>query len=126
MPLGGPFGLITTRFIAIETPDGEIDVACDVVAPSYLTGAVYPDVLLRLENPDLVAACTAFDQSRDADTSRSNAVSWEDYDERMGFILTFFRAYQRDTRFFDVPTRYLPGDQRSRSGPGHVLPAHGS
>ncbi|MFH8252052.1 hypothetical protein ACH3VR_16935 [Microbacterium sp. B2969] len=108
MPLGGPFGLITTRFIAIETPDGDIDVCRDVLAPAYLAGQIFPAVLLELDNVDLRSACDAFGQSRGTDTSASNALRWEDYDDRMGFILTFFRAYQRDTRFFDVPARYLP------------------
>ncbi|WP_345801613.1 hypothetical protein AAIB33_00520 [Microbacterium sp. AZCO] len=108
MPFGGPFGLITTRFIAIETPDGDIDVCRDVLAPAYLTDELFPAVLLELEHDELRAACDAFGQSRGAESSASNALRWEDYDDRMGFILTFFRAYQRDARFFDVPARYLP------------------
>jgi hypothetical protein len=108
MPLGCLFGLVTTRFIAIETPDGKVDVCCDVLAPPYLVNAIFPSVLLTLEHADLLAACVALEQSSGSDTSASNAVRWEDYDDRMGFILTFFRAYQRDSRFFDVPARYLP------------------
>jgi hypothetical protein len=111
MPLGGPFGLITTKFISIETPDGEIDVSRDVLAPSYLSEGVFPSVLVQLDHPDLVAACRALDQSAGIDVSHSNALRWEDFDDRMGFILTFFRAYQRDERFFDIPARYFPEDR---------------
>lgn len=127
MPLGGPFGLITTQFIAIETPDGDLDVARDIVAPSYLADGIFPPVLLQLDHPDLVATCRALGQSTGIDVSRSNALRWEDYDDRMGFILTFFRAYQRDERFFDIPTRYFPEGRLSDYGrPDQVFPAQGS
>ncbi len=103
MPLGGVFGLVTTRFISIETPDGPIDVCRDVPCPGYLAGARFPHVLDPLRNADLVALAVRFGQSVTDDVSASNALTWESYDERMGFILTFFRAYQRDERFFALP-----------------------
>lgn len=103
MPLGGLFGLVTTQFISIETPDGPIDVCRDVPSPGYLAGARFPPVLDPLSNADLVGLAVRFGQSVADDVSTSNALSWEDYDERMGFILTFFRAYQRDERFFLLP-----------------------
>ena len=130
MPLGGLFGLVTTKFIAIETPDGEIDVSRDVLAPAYLNDSVFPEVLIDLDHIDLRAACDEFGQSPGIDTTASNTLRWEDYDDRMGFILTFFRAYQRDARFFDVPTRYLPAVDAWPEGyslrPGHTFPAQGS
>ncbi|GAA3632291.1 hypothetical protein GCM10022200_13980 [Microbacterium awajiense] len=101
MPLGGIFGLVTTRFVRIETPDGPVDVCRDVLAP-------FPPVLTELTNADLCAECARFGQSTGLDVAASNALVWEDYDDRMGFILTFFRAYQRDERFFDVPPHFLP------------------
>ncbi|MEV8266378.1 hypothetical protein [Microbacterium sp. NPDC076911] len=107
MPLGGIFGLVTTRFVSIETPDGSIDVCRDVPPPRYLAGARFPLVLDSLANPDLVALALRFGQSPTNDVSASNALSWESYDERMGFILTFFRAYQRDARFFVVPAEVI-------------------
>lgn len=101
MPLGGVFGLVTTRFVRIETPDGPVDVCQDVIAP-------FPPALTELTNAELCAECARFGQSTGLDVAASNALVWEDYDDRMGFILTFFRAYQRDARFFDVPPRFLP------------------
>ena len=103
MPLGGVFGLVTTRFISIATPDGPIDVCRDVPCPGYLGGARFPSVLDPLRNADLVGLAARFGQSVAEDVSASNALTWESYDERMGFILTFFRAYQRDERFFALP-----------------------
>lgn len=111
MPLGGVFGLVTTRFVAIETPDGPIDVCRDVPCPGYLAGARFPGVLDPLSNADLIGLAVRFGQSAAGDVSASNALTWEDYDERMGFILTFFRAYQRDDRFFVLPEAMI--------GPAH-------
>lgn len=108
MPLGGPFGLITTRFIHIETPDGPLDVCRDVAAPHYLDGELFPAVLAELVNADLCTACAGYGQSLGADAAASNTLSWEDFDDRMGYILTFFRAYQRDERFFEIPVGFLP------------------
>ena len=108
LPLGGLFGLVTTRFVHILTPDGPLDVCRDVVAPSYLGSALFPAPLELLDNPDLCALCEHFGQSTRADAAASNALEWEDFDDRMGFILTFFRAYQRDARFFEVPAEFLP------------------
>lgn len=107
MPLGGPFGLITTRFVSILTPDGPLDVCRDVVAPGYLAPDLFPVELVALEHPELCALCERFDQSTGTSARGSRAWSWEDYDERMGFILTFFRAYQRDTRYFEVPAEFI-------------------
>lgn len=108
MPMGCLFGLITTRFVAIETPDGHLDVCEDIVAPSYLAPELFPAPLLELTHPELVAACAALGQATGTNASQSHVLKWGDYDDRMGYILTFFRAYQRDTRMFDVPARYLP------------------
>lgn len=107
MPLGGVFGILTTRFISIATPDGPIDVCRDVPCPGYLGGARFPGVLDPLRNADLVGLAARFGQSVAEDVSASNALTWESYDERMGFILTFFRAYQRDERFFALPEEMI-------------------
>lgn len=109
MPLGGIFGLVTTRFVSIMTPDGAVDVCRDVPRPAYLAGARFPQVLNPLTNPELSALALQFGQALTDDVSASNALSWESYDERMGFIFTFFRAYQRDGRFFDVPPAVIGG-----------------
>ncbi|BDZ65513.1 hypothetical protein [Agromyces mangrovi Wang et al. 2018] len=108
MPLGGLFGLVTTRFVHLETPDGPIDVTDDVAPPGYLAGAQFPVSLAALADPELVLLFLRFHQSPGGDATHSDAPIWEDFDERMGFILTFFRAHQCDPRYFDVPSRFLP------------------
>ncbi len=107
MPLGGLFGRITTRFVEVITPDGALDVCRDVPIPSYLGGARYPSVLAQLSRADLCELADRFDHALDGDVVGSRATSWECYDERMGFIFCFFRAFARDVRYFDVPAEFL-------------------
>ncbi len=113
MPLGGVFGLITTRFVEVLTPDGPLDVCQDVPAPSYLQGRLYPLVLDHLTDPDLCDLATSFAHARNPDAAGSGASSWESYQERMGFIFAFFRAYARDDRYFVVPPAFLPSTPSS-------------
>ena len=107
MPLGGLFGLVTTRFVHVVTPDGPLDVCRDVPAPSYLVGRRYPEVLDRLVNVELCELARRFGHAIGDDVGASDAATWESFEERMGYIFAFFRAFSRDTRFFDVPAAFL-------------------
>ncbi|MGB7962418.1 MAG: hypothetical protein WCF12_05580 [Propionicimonas sp.] len=107
MPLGGLFGLITTRFVQVVTPDGPLDVCRDVPAPGYLGGRRYPQVLDRLVNVELCELARRFHHAIGDDVRASDAATWESFEERMGYIFAFFRAFSRDTRFFDVPGSFL-------------------
>jgi hypothetical protein len=103
MPLGGVVGLLTTRLVSVVTPDGPVQVHRDVPRPTYLHGAAYPDVLSQLQDERLVALVRQFGQDPGLDGTASDAPSWEDYDERMGYIVCFFRAFLRDARYYDEP-----------------------
>lgn len=103
MPLGGVLGMVTTRFVSVLTPDGPVQVCRDVPHPSYLAGDLYPPVLARLQDERLVALVRRFGQDPGLDGSASDAPSWEDYDERMGYITCFFRSYLREPRYYDEP-----------------------
>ena len=107
MPLGGLFGRITTRFVEVITPDGPLDVCRDVPLPSYLGGLRYPSVLSHLTRDDLCELAERFDHAPDGDVIGSRVTTWECYDERMGYIFCFFRAFARDARYFDVPGQFL-------------------
>ncbi|MFZ0529175.1 MAG: hypothetical protein WAL91_01390, partial [Propionicimonas sp.] len=109
MPLGGLFGLVTTRFVQMVTPDGPVDVCRDVPRPSYLGGRTYPASLDRLTNVELCELARRFHHAIDTDVGASDAASWESFEERMGYIFAFFRAFARDLRFFDVPDAFLGG-----------------
>lgn len=107
MPLGGLFGRITTRFVQVVTPDGPLDVCEDVPPPSYLGGPSFPDVLEKIANLELKALAASWDQSSEGDSPNANATTWESFHERMGYIFTFFRSFQRDERYYDVPQHFL-------------------
>lgn len=107
MPLGGLFGRLVTRFVEVITPDGPLDVCEAVPAPGYLCGLRYPDVLSELSRPELCRLAARFDHPLVGGDEAGGASNWESYDERMGFIFAFFRAFARDTRYFDVPEAFL-------------------
>ena len=113
MPLGGLFGLVTTRFVHVVTPDGPLDVCRDVPRPGYLGGRMYPPTLDRLTNVDLCNLARRFHHAIDSDVGASGAATWESFEERMGYIFAFFRAYARDSRFFDVPSAFLQGSDET-------------
>lgn len=103
MPLGGLVGLFTTSFVSVVTPDGEAEVNEDVPLPRYLKGQRFPSVLAELRDPELCRLVRKFGQDPGLDVSASDAWSWEDYAERMGYIVCFFRSYLREARYFDAP-----------------------
>jgi hypothetical protein len=72
-------------------------------ANTYLAGDVYPRVLHRLDDADLVALVRRFGQDPGLDVRASNAPSWEYCDERMGYITCFFRCFQREPCYFGQP-----------------------
>ena len=102
IPLGGLAGILGTRFVKITTPDGELDVCCDVPHPGYLAGEQWPEDLIELTDPRLIALVRGYGQSL-MTTRASNAPTWESLYERMGYIACFFRAYQQDSRLFAPP-----------------------
>ncbi len=57
----------------------------------------------HLQDPDLVALVRSFGQDPGPDERASDARSWEDYAERMGYIACFFRAYLGERPYFDEP-----------------------
>jgi hypothetical protein len=120
MPLGGVAGLLTTRFVHVLTPDGPVTVSDDVPRPRYLGGARYPAVLERLHDPRLVSLVRSFGQDPGLDAAASDARSWEDYHDRMGYITCFFRAYLREPRYFDLPTDTSPGGPKDLGIPRGV------
>lgn len=107
MLLGGLFGMIATPLVHVLTPDGPLDVCRDVPAPGYLGGRLYPEVLASLANVDLCDLARRFHHAIGSDDRTSNATTWESFSERMGYIFAFFRAFARDSRFFEVPPAFL-------------------
>lgn len=102
IPLGGLAGILATRFVSIGIPDGDLDVCRSVPRPSYLAGRQWPDVLEAIHDVRVRDLLVSYGQTVD-DARESAAPTWEDFDERMGFIACFFRAYQRDPGLFALP-----------------------
>lgn len=110
IPLGGLAGILGTRFVKITIPEGDLDVCQDVPRPRYLNGRQWPDVLTGLADRRLLDLLEGYGQDT-ASARHSNAPTWESFEERMGFIACFFRAYQRDPTLFQRP----PGVPSQRS-----------
>jgi hypothetical protein len=111
IPLGGVAGILATRFVSIGIPDGDLDVCRDVPRPSYLGGQQWPSALARIRDRRLRDLLLDYGQDLD-DVSESDVPSWEDFDERMGFIACFFRAYQQDPALFALPPDVVPAPDR--------------
>jgi len=95
MPLGGLFGVITTRFVTLDIPEGSLDLSEPVPCPQYLHGERWPLALSKISDARLNALVRSYGHDWGM-TDGSAATTWEVFDERMGFIAQFFRAYQRD------------------------------
>jgi hypothetical protein len=101
---GGLAALVATRFVLVVTRDGEVDVCRAVPRPSHLHGHRYPDIVGDLEAEALVSLVRDFGREDRADASASDAPSWEDYDERMGYIVCLQRSYLREMRYYGEPS----------------------
>lgn len=95
MPLGGLFGIVTTKFVTLNIPEGELDPCDQVPLPRYLAGEQWPAALNQISDPRLVALARSYGQEWQ-ETQTSGAANWEVFNDRMGYIAMFFRAYQRD------------------------------
>lgn len=107
IPLGGLAGILGTRFVKITIPEGDLDVCQDVPRPRYLNGRQWPEVLTGLADRRLLGLLDEYGQDP-ASTRHSNAPTWESFEERMGFIACFFRAYQRDQSLYQRPPGLPP------------------
>ena len=95
MPLGGLFGVIATRFVTLDIPEGSLDLSEPVPYPQYLHGERWPLALSEISDARLNELLRSYGHEWGM-TDGSAATTWEVFDERMGFIAQFFRAYQRD------------------------------
>jgi hypothetical protein len=92
-----------TSHMGIQIPDGSLRLDRDVPRPTYLAGAQFPPELEHLVDPEALALAARFGQDV-ASARDSDAPDWESYHERMGYIFTLLRAYQRDPSLFDLPS----------------------
>jgi len=107
MPLGGLFGIATTKFVQLDLPHVSLDLCDPVPTPDYLHGRMWPVELESIDDVGLAQIYRRIGQHPE-DVEHSAARSWEDFDERMGFIAVFFRAFQRDPSLHAAPTNSHP------------------
>ncbi len=94
--------VVATSQMRLLLPERELALDRDVPPPEYLAGAMFPEVLCDLTDPDAAALAKRFGQDVGS-ASLSDAPDWEDFTERMGFIFTLFRAYQCDLALHGMP-----------------------
>ncbi len=94
--------IVATSHMGLKVPEGMLELQRDVPRPAYLAGAQFPPHLVQLDDPEACALASRFGQDPDS-AEASDALDWESYDERMGFIFTLLRAYQGDPALFALP-----------------------
>ena len=91
---------VTRMMMAYTLPHREMKLGEDVVAPTDLIS--FPKELLTLENPRCREIIQKYDTGADT-LSGSAANNWGRLDDRMRFIIDFFRSYQWDKRLYKPP-----------------------
>jgi hypothetical protein len=91
---------VTRMAMAYTLPHREMKLGQDVVAPTGLIN--FPTELIQLEHPRCREIVRQFDDGENT-LSGSAAVNWGRLEDRMRFIIDFFRSYQKDKRLFEPP-----------------------
>lgn len=97
-------GLISKTFtqmmMLITLPSRDLKLGQTVIAP---TGVVsFPIDLLEIENPRCLELVRMFETSQDT-LSGSGAENWASLEDRMSFVVDFFRSHQQYKRMWDPP-----------------------
>lgn len=91
---------LTRHLMTLRLPYGAVQLGADV--PKLPDREMYPDMLQRLDDPELVAFANQWD--RDEHTSaRSRAADWACLEDRMSFILELMRSRQKSLELFSQP-----------------------
>jgi len=91
---------ITRMWMTYALPTREMKLGKDVVAPTGLVN--FPPDLVTIEHPRCREII--FQYSSQYDTlSGSGAANWTRLEDRMAYIIDFFRSYQRYKQLFDPP-----------------------
>lgn len=91
---------VTRMMMAYSLPHREMKLGQNVVAPTGLIN--FPPNLLILEHPRCRQIVQQFDVGLDT-LAGSAAGNWGALDDRMRFVISFFRSYQREKRLFTPP-----------------------
>jgi hypothetical protein len=93
---------ITQMMMLITLPSRQLKLSQNVIAP---TGVInYPQDLIKIENPRCLELVRMFEMGNDTLTG-SAADDWSSLDERMSFVVDFFRSHQQYERMWESPFR---------------------
>jgi hypothetical protein len=91
---------ITEMMMLITLPSRQLKLSQNVIAPTGLI--TYPQDLIQIENPRCLELVRMFETGQDTLTG-SAADDWSNLDERMGFVVDFFRSHQQYKRMWEPP-----------------------
>jgi hypothetical protein len=91
---------VTRMWMTYTLPTREMKLGKDVVAPTGMVS--FPPELLSIENERVQEIIQPFDTGVDT-LSGSAAANWARLEDRMGYIVDFFRSYQRYQPLFRPP-----------------------
>ena len=94
--------VVATSHMGLRLPEGELHLDRDVPPPAYLGGAMFPPLLEELRDQEAIDLAERFGQGLRS-AAASDALDWESYNDRMGFIFTLLRAHQCDATLFPLP-----------------------
>ena len=94
----------TDMWMVYALPGSQMRLGQDVALPKTFD---FPDELLTLENPTTLQVVRGFDKDLNK-LSGSAAENWGSLNDRMTFLVDFFRSHQRYSPLFDPP---FSGDQ---------------
>jgi hypothetical protein len=91
---------ITQMMMLITLPSRQLKLSQNVIAPTGLVA--YPQDLIKIENPRCLELVRMFEMRQDTLTG-SAADDWSNLDERMSFVVDFFRSHQQYKRMWEPP-----------------------
>jgi hypothetical protein len=91
---------VTRMWMTYTLPHRQMKLGQDVIAPTGLLN--FPPELLVIENQRCREIIQQFDRGVDT-LAGSGAANWAHLEDRMGFIIDFFRSHQKDKRLFTPP-----------------------
>ena len=90
----------TQMWMSITLPSRELKLGENVVAPTGVNR--FPADLITIENPRCLELVRRFETRQDTLTG-SAADNWMSLDDRMSFVVDFFRSHQQYRRMFEAP-----------------------
>lgn len=91
--------IVTSFLMQLTLPDGPLQLGAGLPPPPGQS-SLFPPVLQQINDNELRTLLTRYGA---LNPTNSGVADWADLDQRMRFILTFFRSWQRHPRLFEQP-----------------------